>query len=239
MSDAQDHAAPAAGTVSLVQSILGAPLWLKVIGANVIIVVAAIIAVRITIRHGGGERMLIGAFFGALSLSVAIDIGLMLIALRPLRALEHTAEELCRGNTSARVPYSMLADRDMARVGHALNILVDRLVDDHTRTRDLAAAVISQAESDRARVAHELHESAAQRLAAQMMQISSIARDTTDARARIELEKVREMTAGTLEQVRALAITMNARASGDARHHATGEVEMSESSDPHAAAERG
>src|SRR5512140_655401 len=78
------------------------------------------------------------------------------------------------------------------------------------RAWELAALVISQAESDHARISHELHESAAQRLAAQVMQISAIARSTTEAHTKVQLEELREVTAETLEQVRLLVRTMNA-----------------------------
>ncbi|HMA03621.1 MAG TPA: hypothetical protein VKP02_14735, partial [Gemmatimonadaceae bacterium] len=52
--------------------------------------------------------------------------------------------------------------------------------------------------------------SAAQRLAAQVMQISAIARSTTEAHTKVQLEELREVTAETLEQVRLLARTMSA-----------------------------
>lgn len=134
-----------------------------------------------------------------------INIALVLVALRPLHTLEHTAAEVRRGNITARVPNSLLADRDMARVGHTLNLLVDTLVEDRARSRDLAALVTSQAELDQLRIAHELHESAAQRLAAQVMQMSAIARDTRDSFTRARLEELRVMALDTLEHLRVLA----------------------------------
>ena len=131
-----------------------------------------------TASQSEAYRHLGEVFLGALVVSVVLNIALVLIALRPLRALEDAAAEVWRGNTAARVPDSPLADRDMARVGHTINHLVDALLQESARSRELAAFVISQAESDQARIAHELHESAAQRLAAQVMQISAIARET-------------------------------------------------------------
>jgi signal transduction histidine kinase len=113
------------------------------------------------------------------------------------------------------VPPSLLADRDMARVGGTLNLLVDTLVEDQARSRELAALVISQAELDQLRIAHELHESAAQQLAAQVMQISAIARDTSDAYTRSRLEEVRAMASVTLEHLRALAREIRPRGHGD------------------------
>jgi signal transduction histidine kinase len=196
----------------VLRSFLGAPLWLKLVGANALIVVMAAAVLTRTAYRDSEFHVLSGFFLVALILSVAVTITLVIIALRPLRALEHTAAEVWRGNTSARVPYSMLADRDMARVGHTINLLVDALVQESARSRELAAFVISQAESDQARIAYELHESAAQRLAAQVMQLSAIARDSGDANTRAQLDELRDETAETLEQLRRLVRTMKAPA---------------------------
>jgi signal transduction histidine kinase len=197
-------------TRSILRSFLAAPLWVKLVGANALIVAVAAIGVAHAAHHDDEFRLLAGSFFGALLASIALNIALVILALRPLRALENAAAEVWRGNTAARVPESMLADRDMTRVGHTINLLVDALVQDGARSRELTALVISQAESDQAHVAHELHESAAQRLAAQMMQISAIARGTSDAQIRAQLADLHDVTAETLEQVRLLARTMNA-----------------------------
>ena len=178
---------------------------MKLAGTNAIIVVAAIVAVGNAADQNQSFALLERSLLGTLAAALLINMALVLIALRPLRTLERTAAEVRRGNTSARVPDSLLADRDMARVGHTLNLLVDTLVEDRARSRDLAALVISQAELDQLRIAHELHESAAQRLAAQVMQISAIARDTRDALTRGRLEELRMMALDTLEHLRELA----------------------------------
>jgi len=211
-------------TPRILRSFLGAPLWLKLVGANALIVVVAAVALTRTAYHDTEFRVLAGFFLAALIASTAVNIVLVIIALRPLRALEHAAAEVWRGNTSARVPYSLLADRDMARVGHTINLLVDALVQESTRSRELTALVISQAESEQARIAYELHESVAQRLAAQVMQISAIGRGTSEPRTRMQLEELREVAAETLEQLRLLVRTLSAPAPhGDTATSVTGE----------------
>jgi signal transduction histidine kinase len=188
---------------------------MKLLGMNVLIVLAAIAAVRSASGQGESYALLERSLLGALAAALVINVSLVLIALRPLRTLERTVSEVRRGNTRARVPPSLLADRDMARVGSTLNLLVDALVEDQARSRELAALVISQAEMDQLRIAHELHESAAQQLAAQVMQISAIARDTSDAHIRSRLEEVRAMASDTLEHLRALAREIRPEARGD------------------------
>jgi len=197
-------------TRPMLRSFLAAPLWVKLIGANALIVVVAAWALTHAAHHGDEYRQLVEFFFAALVATMTLNVALVIVALLPLRALEHAAAEVWRGNTAARVPDSPLADRDMARVGHTINLLVGALVQESARARELTALVISQAESDHARISHELHESAAQRLAAHVMQISAIARDTTEAQTKLQLEELRDVTAETLEQVRVLVRTMNA-----------------------------
>lgn len=206
----------ASSAPALVRSVLAVPLWLKLCGTNaIIIMMAAIIGVRVAVHPNSSFQLLELWLFGAMALSLVLNIVLVIVALRPLRVLERTAAEVWRGNISARVPESLLADRDMARVGHTLNLLVDALLDDRSRSRELASLVISQAEAEQARIAYELHESAAQRLAAEVMQISAIARDTRDALTRERLEEVRNMAAETLEYLRVLARGITSRTPHD------------------------
>ena len=194
---------------SILRPLLAVPLWAKLIGANALIVLLAAVALTRTANQTESYRHLGELFLVALVASVVLNVALVLIALRPLRSLEHAAAEVWRGNTAARVPDSLLADRDMARVGHTINHLVDALQHDSARSRELAAFVISLAESDQARIAHELHESAAQRLAAQVMQLSAIARDTNEDHTRARLDELRDVTLETLEQLRMLVRAMN------------------------------
>jgi signal transduction histidine kinase len=218
-------------TRPIMRSLLAAPLWVKLIGANALIVVVAAFALTHAAHHDDAYRQLVVFFFIALFATMALNIALVVLALRPLRALEHTAAEVWRGNTNTRVPDSLLADRDMARVGHTINLLVDALLHEGERSRELAALVISQAELDQARVAQELHESAAQRIAAQVMQISAISRDTSDPRTRMQLDELRDITAETLEQVRLLVRTIYAPAlRGEPQAKTDGEEQKSESS---------
>lgn len=226
-----------ARAASFLRPILRAPLWMKLIGANLVIFITMLFVVRRLAPAVGADAALRYVFLAALSLSMMITIALVLVALHPLRALERTAADVWKGNTDARVPPSMLADRDMARVGYTFNLLVGKLVEDRARFRDLAAYVISRAEAEQARIAYQLHESAAQQLAAQMMQLSAIAHGTHDPHVRASLMALRDMAADTLEQLRTLAHTMtfgpNLGVRNDAAHVADGHLDAgARSADP-------
>ncbi|HEX9484118.1 MAG TPA: HAMP domain-containing protein, partial [Gemmatimonadaceae bacterium] len=114
----------------------------KVAGANLLIVVSAVVGVSMERRMNlpGSAVSILGV---ALALSLIVNLALVYVALRPLDDLEDTARRLATGDDGARVPPSILADRDIARVGETLNDLLDRLAEDRARERRLAAQVIS------------------------------------------------------------------------------------------------
>ncbi len=164
-------------------AILRVPLVAKLAGANAVIAIAAFVAAAVVHRGGAaGESMLI-IFAIALVGSVLANVGLVVLALRPLADLETTAKRIWRGDVTARVPDSLLADRDLQRVGGALNVLLDGLTADRARLRELAARVIRAGDEERSYIARELHDSSAQSLAAMLMELSVAVRETGDPAA--------------------------------------------------------
>jgi signal transduction histidine kinase len=119
------------------------------------------------------------------------------------------------GNLDARVPRSPLADRDMARLGRTVNLLLDGLTEDRARMRRLAAQVIGAGDAERSRLARELHDSTAQTLAALAFQVSAAARDSRDPELADRLATIKELTTGVLEEVRLLAHTVYPRVLDD------------------------
>jgi signal transduction histidine kinase len=132
-----------------------------------------------------------------------------------LTDFEAIAMRLTSGDMEARVPASILADRDMARVGTTLNTLLDRLTEDRARERRLAAQVISAQDEERARVARELHDSTAQILTAVMLQLGAAARESTSPPLDARIATLRELAAEALEEVRSLSHTMHPRVLDD------------------------
>ena len=193
---------------------LRVPLLGKLAGANLVIVVAALLAVvaeRRSILPGSAVSILALA----LGLSLLVNLVLVHVALRPLSDLEATAARVSAGDLEARVPASILADRDMARVGTTLNALLDRLTEDRERVRRLAAQVISAQDEERARVARELHDSTAQMLAALMLQLGVAAKESTSPALDERIAMLRDMAAEALEEVRTLSHTIHPRVLDD------------------------
>jgi signal transduction histidine kinase len=206
--------APQATLPGLAERALRAPLLGKLAGANLIIVVAAVLAVVAERRSvlPGTAVPILGV---ALALSLVVSLVLVYVALRPLTDLETTAARVSAGDLEARVPPSILADRDMARVGTTLNTLLDHLTEDRERVRRLAAQVISAQDEERARVARELHDSTAQMLAALMLQLGVAAKESTSPALDERIAMLRDMAAEALEEVRTLSHTIHPRVLDD------------------------
>ena len=194
----------------LVERALSVPLLGKLVGANLLIVLAALAGVAAERRFNASGNVvpILGV---ALGTSLLVNLALVYVALRPLNDLEDAAARVSAGDLEARVAPSVLADRDMARVGTTLNGVLDRLMEDRARVRRLAAQVISAQDEERARVARELHDSTAQILTAVMLQLGAAARESDSAPLSERIATLRELAAEALEEVRSLSHTMHPR----------------------------
>lgn len=192
--------------------ILGVPLLWKLFGANAIIVLGT--AATAIVSHVGQPQMWI-TLSAVLLVTFAVNGGLVYLALRPLSALEEAAARVSRGERNVRVPKSLLADRNMARVGETINTLVERLTADRFHMRKLAAQVITAGEEESARIARQLQDSVAQTLAALSLQASSAVRDCSDPAMRARLALIHDLTVDALEEIRNLALTVYPRVLDD------------------------
>lgn len=190
------------------------PLLAKLLGANLL--VGVVLAAVVTHQTGGAlqDRLLL-VLFASLGVSLVVNVLLVALALRPLNSVEGTAAEVWRGDYDARVPPSPLADRDMARLGSTLNLLLDSLLHERRRMRGLAAQVIEAQDAERSRIARELHDSTAQTLTAVTLQLSAVARDCEGMVAPERMDMVRSLAQSALEEVRTLAVSVYPRVLDD------------------------
>ncbi len=212
-------------------AVLRAPLAVKLAGANAVIVLAAVGAVAAARGAGAAPDVVVVALF-ALAASAVANVALVRLALRPLRALEAVAGRVWRGEFAARAEPSPLADRDVARVGDALNLALGAAAEQGARARALADAVVRAAELERGRVARELHDVTAQSLAALTYQLSALERESLAGEGgapprpalAADLGAATGAARALLEEVRTLAETMHPRVLDDlglvpALHH--------------------
>ncbi len=200
------------GAPRWVERVLRTPLLIKLAGANALLLSVATATAIYARNRDIGAAPEIAAVAVAFLIALSVNIVLVNAALHPIVMLGNTVDSIRHGDLSARVPASLLADRDVARVGRMLNVLLDGLVGDRARTRRLAAELIDAGDRERAAISKELHDSTAQTLAALAMQLSAATRSMEEGSVeslKQQLDGARELATGTLEEVRRLAHSMH------------------------------
>ena len=157
------------------RSILRVPLEQKLLGANLVIVAVALLVLFAPIHLNPGRLTDVLVVVTTLTIGALVNFALVRLALRPIKTLEHVARRVSEGRLAERVPPSIVADRDLAQLSATINDMLDKLAAGRERMRRLGAEVVYAEEKERARVAHELHESVGQSLAAASFQTAAIA----------------------------------------------------------------
>jgi signal transduction histidine kinase len=179
---------------------LHVPLVAKLLGANLLIALAAVIAAA-----ASGQRGVIVFVAAALAISFAFNVLLVRLALAPLDELERTAERVGRGEWYARVTESRVSDQRIDRLRTTLNKLLDVISADHFRFHQLIQRSIAARDIERAAVARQLREETAQQLYAIELQID-LATHSIETKIRIAaLHDAGDLASHTLKEVRAIA----------------------------------
>jgi signal transduction histidine kinase len=196
------------------RSILGIPLEMKLLGANLIIVIAAVLLLKansIQPAQLGGSYV----FVVALIVGAVVNLALVKLALRPIDALERVARRVSEGHLAERVPASLVADRGLAHLSETINVMLDSLETGRDRMRRLGAEVVYAGERERARVARELQESVAQTIAAANFQITAAANELGSHSAAPWLASARELLRTAVEEIRDVSRSLHPRVAAD------------------------
>lgn len=195
------------------------PLSAKLASANVVgAVVVAWGAIAFRDALVLGESVVFPAL--ALAFAVVGSVVLAFVALAPVREIVETAARVRRGDLTARVPVSRLAEERVSHAADVINRLLDGVAADRTRMQQLASQVIDAADRERAQIARELHDSTAQALAALAMQLSALQlsalqRESADPELRDRLGELKNIAQEAMEEVRMLAHTLHPRVLDD------------------------
>jgi methyl-accepting chemotaxis protein len=108
------------------QRILRMPLIGKLLGANMLIALAAL-SVSAVFGHPG----LFALVCLALGVSFVANALLVRLALLPLDGLQEVAQQVSEGDFSARVAESPIADRQISELGESFNRLLSRVESRH------------------------------------------------------------------------------------------------------------
>lgn len=198
---------------SVLRSVLCIPLVLKVMGANGLVVAVALVLVGSGLWGENQGQLVI--VLGALTIVCIVNLLLVRVALGPINELERVAERVSRGDFAARSLPSLVSDPQLARLSDTVNELLDSLAAERRRIQKLGVEVVTAEDTERARIARELHESIAQTLAAVRFQLTAAAAGASDAGLRNNLATARGMIGKVMEEVRNISQSLHPRMADD------------------------
>jgi len=198
---------------AVLQAILRIPLVLKVMGANGLIVAVALVLVG-NGWWGEDQRQLL-VMLAAVAIATAVNLILVSLALSPIAELEHVARRVSRGEFAIRAAHSPVADPQLVNLTETINALLDSLAAERRRIQKLGTEVVSAQDTERAKLARDLHESIAQTLAAVRFQLSAAGSDAVDNQMRNRLETARAMIGRAMDEVRNISQSLHPRIADD------------------------
>ncbi len=203
---------------ALGERVLRLPLFYKILIANTLLVAAgAVIGTTLSFRAGhqlSGEAyhrwhyvyiLLFAA--GGTALSALIYSFLLRWALRPLEQLQEAAEAIRQGRLDVRVPLHPFRDAQMERLVETFNRMVETITSNSERLHWLSQQILQAQEEERARIARELHDEAAQWLTSLLIRQRLLLRNLPPE-MRPEVEELQRMTAAALEHLRRIAMEL-------------------------------
>jgi signal transduction histidine kinase len=197
------------------RALLGVSLELKLLGANLIILGLAVLALIAPARLLPGPLTDAYVIIIALIGGTIVNLALVRLALRPVNELERVAKLVSEGRLAERVPASIVADPELTHLSMTINKMLDSLAVGRERMRRLGAEVVYAEERERAQVARELHDTVGQTLAAASFQIAAVAHEIGEHSASARLAGVRELLRTALEEIRNVSRSLHPRVATD------------------------
>jgi len=199
--------------IGLLRGVLRIPLVLKVMGANGLIIAVAVVLVGNGLW--GSNQAELAIVLGALLVVCVVNLLLVRVALSPINQLEQVAERVSAGDFAARALPSLVSDPQLSRLSDTVNVLLDSLAAERRRIQKLGVEVVTAQDTERARIAAELHESIAQTLAAVRFQLTAAAAGTSDNEIRNSLAAARGLIGRVMEEVRGISQSLHPRLADD------------------------
>jgi signal transduction histidine kinase len=200
---------------SWLRALLGVPLEIKLLGANLIILGVAVLVLFRPVHPQPGRLTDVYVVVTGLIIGAIVNFALVRLALRPINALERVAKLVSEGRLSERVPASIVADHELTRLSMTINEMLDTLAAGRDRMRKLGAEVVYAEERERAQVARELHDSVGQTLAAASFQVAAAAHEIGNHVASPRLAAARELLRTSLEEIRNVSRSLHPRVATD------------------------
>jgi methyl-accepting chemotaxis protein len=138
----------------------------------------------------------------ALIVGTTVNFVLVRVALRPIESLERVAKWVSQGRLGERVPASMVADRELARLSTTINEMLDNLAAGRQRIEKFGEQIIYAEERERSQVAQELQHSVSQKLADASFQIAAAGNEMESRAQSARLAEARDLLHSAIEEIR-------------------------------------
>lgn len=185
--------------------VLEVPLEMKLLGANLIIVAVAGLLLFGPVQLQPARLTDAYVVVVALILGATVNLLLVRLALGPIESLERVAKWVSEGRLAERVPASIVADHELARLSRTINQMLDSLAAGRERVERLDAELIYAEERERSQVAQELHNSVGQKLADASFEIAAAANETDSYARSARLAQAKDQLRQAIEEIRIIA----------------------------------
>ena len=189
------------------------PLFARVVAVNGVLIVVACVATLVVVEPGRlgsfalREAVLVAIVLAAVAI---LNIALLRPVFGPLERMASVARHFDPRLSGQRVPIEA-SESEVTDVARAFNDMLERL--EHER-RATSRRVLDAQESERLRVAQDLHDQVGQTLTAALLQLERAVRSLDDPEAERVIE-AREAVRAGLEDVRRIARELRPEALDD------------------------
>lgn len=187
------------------RSILEVPLEMKLLGANLSIVGLAVLLLFGPVQILPARFTDAYVVVAALILGATVSFGLVRVALGPIESLERVAKWVSEGRLAERVPASMVADHELARLSRTVNEMLDSLAAGRERMERLSAEVVYAQERERSQVVQQLNHSVGQKLADASFKIAAAGNEVESHARSHRLAEAKELLRMAIEEIRSIS----------------------------------
>jgi signal transduction histidine kinase len=180
---------------------------MKLLGANLIIVAVAGLFLFGPVQLQPARLTDAYIVVVALILGATVNLVLVRLALGPIESLERVAKWVSEGRLTERVPASIVADHELARLAKTINEMLDSLAAGRERVERLGAEVIYAEERERSQVAQELHDSVGQKLADASFEIAASTNEMKSEARATRLARARALLRAAIEEIRNISVS--------------------------------
>jgi two-component system sensor histidine kinase UhpB len=190
------------------------PLLYRIAGINVLLVIAAVVVTIAVLAPGNVSLLVLNEELIVLLVAVAMVIVANVLLVRrvvaPVQALTAFARRVDYANLGHRIPGAELTS-EAGELALTFNQMLSRL---ESERREATARVLRAQESERLRIAQELHDQVGQELTAVLLGLSRVSARATSV-VQDDVLAIQDAVRHSLEGVRRLAIELRPEALDD------------------------